>query len=142
MRWAGRPVDFWVEDHHHCLRRWKARIKRGSQPPPSHILHMDEHHDMLNERMHPNIGNFLLHAMRTWPACRVHWQVEARIDSPAMWLADETWHAIRPRFSMGPCRPRGWPRPDLVCVCTSPDFVRPRLRMQLCAAFGGRDCGD
>ena len=103
---------------------------------PTNILHVDEHHDMMDEKVTPNIANVILHAMRKWPECRVHWLVEQPIDSPEMWLNEETWRSIAPRFSMGSRRPRGWPKPDLVSVCTSPDFVKPALRHHLWAEAG------
>ena len=59
--------------------------------------------------------------------CRVHWMVQHPIDSPAMWLDDETWDSLRHRFSHGTHRPALWPKPDVVSVCTSPDFVTPSL---------------
>jgi len=133
LAWAGRPADLVVEEHHRALGRWKARIKRGAMASPTHILHVDEHHDMMDEKFRPNVANVVYQAMRQWPTCRVHWLVEEPIDSPSMWLSEETWRSLAPRFSMGPRRPRGWPKPDLVSVCTSPDFVPPDLRQRLCA---------
>ena len=131
LSWAQRPVDFVVEQHHWVLRRWQARIKRGSVTPPTHILHVDEHHDMMDERKTPNIANFVCHAMHRWPECRVHWLINQPIDSPEMWLSEETWESLAPRFSYGARRPPKWPRPDLVSVCTSPEFVSPALGRQL-----------
>ena len=131
LAWACRPVDFFVEEHHRVLRLWRARIKKGSMVPPTHILHVDEHHDMMDEKISPNIANVMFHAMRRWPRCRVHWLVEDPIDSPEMWLNEKAWRSLAPRFSMGPRRPRGWPKPDLVSVCTSPDFICPDLRQRL-----------
>jgi hypothetical protein len=81
---------------------------------------------MMDDRAVPNIGNFMVHAMQMWPACRVHWMVEFPIDSPTMWLSDDTWKDLRPRFSMGARRPSKWPKPDLVSVCTSPPFIADR----------------
>ncbi|MGD9974008.1 MAG: UPF0489 family protein, partial [Desulfatirhabdiaceae bacterium] len=69
LLWAGRPVDFIVEKHSHVLRRWKRRFSAGSSSGPSHILHVDEHHDMMDERPTTNIGNVMYQAMRTWPHC-------------------------------------------------------------------------
>ena len=115
--WARCPVSFIVERHNHAFARWRRRVRAGSLPTPSHILHVDEHHDMMDEKKQANI------AMQLWPECRVHRLVQEAIDSPAMWLSDETWSHIRPRFSHGPGRPKRWLRPDLVSVCTSPEFV-------------------
>lgn len=133
LDWAGRPVDFFVEEHHRILRQWKERIKRGTMPSPTHILHVDEHHDMMDEKFQPNIANVMYQAMHQWPACRVHWLVEVSIDSPSIWLSEEAWRSLAPRFSMGRRQPRGWPKPDLVAICTSPDFVSPNLLQRLCA---------
>lgn len=133
LAWAERPVDLFMEEHHRILRRWKERMKRGTMVSPTHILHVDEHHDMMDEKHQPNIANVVYHAMHQWSACRVHWLVEEPIDSPSMWLDEETWRSLAPRFSVGPRRPRGWPKPDFVSVCTSPDFVSPDLRQRLCA---------
>lgn len=131
LKWAGRPVDLVVDEHHYVLRRWKADIRRGLLSAPTHILHVDEHHDMMNERRQPNIANVMYQAMCQWPDCRVHWFVEQRIDSPRVWLSDDAWSLLAPRFSSSPHRPRGWPKPEFVSVCTSPDFIRPGLRRQL-----------
>lgn len=129
--WARCPVSFIVERHNHAFARWRRRVRSGSLSTPTHILHVDEHHDMMDEKKQANIANLMYHAMRLWPECRVHWLVQEAIDSPAMWLSDETWSHIRHRFSRGPGRPKGWPRPNLVSVCTSPEFVKDALRKRL-----------
>ncbi|HUW35544.1 MAG TPA: hypothetical protein VM223_28370, partial [Planctomycetota bacterium] len=131
LRWGKHPVAFTVERHHHAFRRWREMVERGLMSPPEHILHVDEHHDMMDERSAPNIANVMCHALRTWPTCRIHWLVEEPIDSPCMWLSDETWEMFSGRFSLGPRIPDEWPTPDLVCVCTSPEFVDDALREQL-----------
>ena len=136
LLWAGRPVSILVDRHNHAYARWRKRWK-GNGIAPSHILHVDEHHDMMDQRQQANIGNFMFHAMRIWPHCRVHWLVQYPIDSPAMWLADETWDLFRSRFSHGPHRPIRWPKPDLVSVCTSPDFVVPHLTEELMEVLAG-----
>jgi len=41
---------------------------------------------MLGETKPIQHGIFLYFAMRQWPDCRVHWQVNGSIDSPKMWL--------------------------------------------------------
>jgi hypothetical protein len=133
LAWAGRPVDFEVERHHQALGRWRTLVKRGRLAPPTHILHVDEHHDMMDEQSSPNIANFICHAMRQWPECRVHWLVDEPIDSPNAWLDDSIWAALAQRFSMGTRIPTGWPKPDLVSVCTSPEFVPGALRERLVA---------
>ena len=130
LDWAGCPVSMIVERHNHAFSRWRKKW-RTQGIAPSHILHVDEHHDMMDQRQQTNIANFMFHAMRIWPRCRVHWLVQHSIDSPAMWLDDETWDSFRHRFSYRPHRPARWPRPDLVSVYTSPDFVPHGLTKQL-----------
>ena len=130
LTWAERPVSIVVERHNHAFARWRRRW-RTNGITPSHILHVDEHHDMMDQRQQANIGNFMFHAMRMWPQCRVHWLVEHPIDSPAMWLEDETWDSLRRRFTHGPHRPARWPKPDVVSVCTSPEFVSHVLGEEL-----------
>jgi hypothetical protein len=85
----------------------------------------------MDQRQQANIGNFMFHAMAIWPQCRVHWLVQEAIDSPAMWLEDETWNSMRHRFTHGPDRPLRWPKPDVVSVCTSPDFIARDLASEL-----------
>jgi hypothetical protein len=131
LTWAGRPVAFIVENHHEAFARWKGRVRRGTLGEPQWILHVDEHHDMMDEKTNSNIANVMYQAMRAWPTCRVHWLVENNIDSPDMWLSQDTWASLRKRFSAGPDRPHRWPKPDLVCVCTSPEFVEDAIREQL-----------
>jgi hypothetical protein len=131
LLWAGRPVDFIVGQHSHVLRRWKRRCPAGSGSVPLYILHVDEHHDMMDERPTTNIGNVMYQAMRTWPHCKVHWLVQRPIDSPIMWLTSATWKSLRRRFSRGPTIPPEWPRPDMVSVCTSPEFVPSNLATEL-----------
>jgi hypothetical protein len=128
--WAGRPVATVVERHNHAFAQWRNHWRKTGVAP-SHILHVDEHHDMMDQRQQANIGNFIFHAMTLWPECRVHWQVQETIDSPGMWLEDETWNSLRRRFSHGPDHPTRWPKPDLVSVCTSPGFVVPKLESDL-----------
>jgi len=130
LDWAGCPVSMVVERHNHAFARWRKKWQ-GNGIAPSHILHVDEHHDMMDQQPLTNIANFMFHAMRMWPQCRVHWLVQHPIDSPAMWLEDETWDSLRSRFSHGPHRPARWPKPDVVSICTSPDFVDPNLAAEL-----------
>jgi len=130
LDWAGCPVSVVVERHNHAFARWR-RLLGGRNTSPSHILHVDEHHDMMDERKLPNMANFIYHVMRTWPRCQVHWLVQYPIDCPSMWLDQETWSCLRHRFSRGPNRPANWPRPDLVSVCTSPEFVDRKTRSTL-----------
>ena len=109
----------------------ERHIKKSGLSCPTHILHVDEHHDMMDEQAVPNIANVMVHALRKWPQCRVHWLVEKPIDTPEMWLSSGLWEQLAQRFSMGPHKPRGWPRPDLVSVCTSPAFVTKSVREHL-----------
>ena len=132
LEWAEAPIAFIVEEHHKAFARWKDRVRRGTLARPSHILHIDEHHDMMDQRRNANIANFMYHAMRTWPQCRVHWLTERPImDSPRFWLDDDVWKLFSQRFSVSPHRPRGWPKPDLVSVCSSPGFLSESLRQSL-----------
>ena len=140
LKWGGCPVSVVVERHHHAFARWRKRWKRTGVAP-SHILHVDEHHDMMDQRARANMANCLFHAMRIWSQCRVHWLVQYPIDSPAMWLDDETWKAWRHRFTYGRRRPTRWPKPDLVSVCTSPEFVAADLRAELTEVVSGYTSG-
>jgi len=142
LLWAGRPVDFIVERHSHVLRRWKRRCPAGGGSAPSHILHVDEHHDMMDERPTTNIANVMYQAMRTWPRCKVHWLVQTPIDSPAMWLTPATWRSLRRRFSRGSTIPPEWPRPDIVSVCTSPEFLPNDLATDLLAVIQATKSGN
>jgi len=134
LEWGGAPVAFIVEKHHKAFARWKDRIRRGTLASPSHILHVDEHHDMMDQRRNANIANFMYHAMVTWPQCRVHWLTEQPIDAPWVWLDEEVWELLSQRFSVSPHRPLGWPKPDLVSVCSSPGFLNEDLRQSLLSA--------
>ena len=40
-------VAFIVEKHHKAYSHWKDRFKRGTLTQPSHILHVDEHCNMM-----------------------------------------------------------------------------------------------
>ena len=71
LDWGNHRITFVVEKHHKAYSRWKDRVKRGTLTPPSHILHADEHHDMMDQKRYLNIANFMYHAMRTWRNCRV-----------------------------------------------------------------------
>ena len=128
---ADRLVSLIVEDHHKVLRWWRSWVKRGKLRQPKYILHVDEDHDMMDEKKTPNITNFICHAMRIWPEVRVHGLVEYAIDSPAMWLSDDTWAMLSRRFTCGSHRLCKWPKPQPVSVCTSPEFVSGRLRYEL-----------
>ncbi len=131
LNWGCCPIAFVVEKHHTAYSRWKDRVKRGTLTEPSHILHVDEHHDLMDQKRNTNIGNFMYHAMRIWKNCRIHWMVDTPIDSPEMWLDDDVWVSFSHRFSVGSNRPHGWPKPDIVSICTSPEFVNSDLLHRL-----------
>ena len=131
LDWGCCPVAFVVEKHHKAYSRWKNRVKKGTLTQPSHILHVDEHHDMMDQKRNTNIANFMYHAMCNWKNCRVHWMVNTPIDSPEMWLDDDVWISFSKRFSVGSNRPRGWPKPDMVSICTSPEFINDDLLRRL-----------
>lgn len=133
LDWAGHPVDFIVEKHFEVLEQWQNHMEKIGLSSPTHILHVDEHHDMMDEQTVPNIANMMVHALFRWPQCRVHWLVENPIDFPEMWLSDITWKKISTRFSKGAGKPINWPKPNLVSVCTSPAFVTKSIRNQLLA---------
>jgi hypothetical protein len=48
-----------------------------------------------------------------------------------MWLDNDVWLSFSPRFSVGSNRPHGWPKPDIVSICTSPDFISNDLLQRL-----------
>jgi hypothetical protein len=75
LNWAGRPVSIIVERHNRAFARWRTKL-RTHDIVPTHILHVDEHHDMMDQRPQTNIANFMFHAMRIWSQCRVHWLVQ------------------------------------------------------------------
>jgi hypothetical protein len=133
LDWADRPVYFIVEKHYEVLGQWQKRMEKIGLSSPTHIMHVDEHHDMMDEQAVPNIANMIVHALRRWPQCQVHWLVENPIDYPEMWLSDSTWKSLSTRFSKGASKPINWPKPNLVSVCTSPAFVAKSIRNQLLA---------
>ena len=136
LTWASCPAFIIVERHNHAFAQWRKRCQKQGITP-SHILHVDEHHDMMDQRQQTNIGNFMYHAMCLWQDCRVHWLVQEAIDSPSMWLEEEAWDLLQYRFSYGPHRPARWPKPHLVSICTSPDFIAPRLLAELMNVLSG-----
>ena len=132
LAWAGKPVRLSHRRHHHAFLEWARLVKAGELTTPHFIIHVDEHHDMMNELDRPNIGNVIYQAMQTWPACRVYWLTPSPIDSPAMWLTDETWAELKGRFTVGASISDEWPRPDLLSVTKNTEFVPPVLADQLC----------
>jgi hypothetical protein len=130
LEWADCSVSTVVDRHNKSFAYWRRACQK-TRAEVTHILHVDEHHDMMDERKQPNIANFMVHAMQCWQSCRVFWLVQEAIDSPAMWLGEDTWRLLRPRFSHGAKRPVCWPKPDIVSVCTSPEFVSQELAAEL-----------
>jgi hypothetical protein len=57
--------------------------------------------------------------------------VDTAIDSPEMWLDDDIWAHISNRFSMGCEKPKKWPKPNIVSICTSPEFINDSLSYRL-----------
>jgi len=131
LTWAGRPVDFAVEHHHKAYQRWKQMVTAHVVELPHLIIHVDEHHDMLSESQPANSGNFVYFAMRYWPECQVVWVTPQPIDYPDIWLSDDAWEAVSSRFDCAKRFRRHWPKPDVVSVCTSPDFIDPALSKRL-----------
>ena len=137
LAWAGRPVDAVVEQHHHAFKFWTHAVKNGIIDTPTFILHVDEHHDLLGETSPVNCGNFLYFAMRRWPKCKVHWLVDMKIDSPSQWLSEEAWEFVNRGFTSGSRVRRGWRKPDLVTVATSPGFLDDALCRRLVERIPG-----
>jgi hypothetical protein len=48
-----------------------------------------------------------------------------------MWLSDDGWNIVSKRFSNGRTIPESWPKPDLVSICTSPEFITEKSRTEL-----------
>ncbi len=131
LAWAARPVDFVVQHHHEAYARWRRLVAAGALGRPGLIIHADEHHDMMSDRPPANFGSFLYFAMRHWPECRVIWVAPQPIDYPDMWLSDDAWNAVKSRFARARRFRRQWPKPDLVSLCTSPDFIDADLSEML-----------
>jgi len=131
LKWCNQPVNTVVEQHHKVLKQWEIFIKKGVISSPRYILHVDEHHDMMDEKRTLNIANFLYHVMSKWSDCCVFWLVDEPIDSPEIWLSEDVWDSFARRFSVGSECPQDWPKPDLVSVCTSQEFIDKTLMCQL-----------
>jgi hypothetical protein len=50
LAWANRPVDVLAENHADAMRRWVKLVASGKLSFPTHILHADEHHDMMDQK--------------------------------------------------------------------------------------------
>ena len=100
LNWGCCPIAFVVEKHHKAYSRWKDRVKRETLTEPSHILHVDEHHDMMDQKRIVNIANFMYHAMHKWKNCQLHWMVDTPIDSPEMWINDDAWVSFSQRLAL------------------------------------------
>ena len=73
------------------------------------------------------------------------WDIEATCSSrPARCphLLEEAWRSVAARFTMGPSIPAAWPKPDLLSVCISPDFVGAGLRRTLVRRLSGPPMGQ
>jgi hypothetical protein len=131
LGWAARPVDFVVEHYHESYLRWNRMVKNRELSSPEFIIHVDEHHDMLSEKPPVNFGSFVYFAMRRWPDCQVYWLTLQPIDYPDIWLSEDAWNSVSARFECGSSIKRHWPKPDLVSVCTSPEFLDQQLCKRL-----------
>lgn len=131
LTWGDCQIAFVVDKHHKAYARWKDKVNSETLTQPSHILHVDEHHDMMSQHKKPNIANFLFHAMQEWKSCSVFWMVDTPIDTPGMWLDDDVWASLKNRFNLGAARPKDWPKPNLVSLCTSPEFIDRTLLQNL-----------
>jgi hypothetical protein len=128
LAWANRPIDVLVDNHADAMRRWMKLIASGKLSLPTHILHVDEHHDMMDQKTILNDANVMYHAMSQWTKCHVYWMTEHSIDTPVMWLDDDVWKRLKTRFRMGTQYPENWPAPDFLSVTISPDFLHPKLK--------------
>lgn len=131
LAWGNHPVDFIVNTHHQAFIRWKQYVRRGEISSPKYILHVDDHHDIMDDNETLNIANFIFHAMKTWKDCKVHWLIENPIDSPYMWISDDNWDSIKNRFSKSRHIPSKWQKPDIVSVCISPEFINRAFSQKL-----------
>ena len=71
LAWADRPVDVLADRHGDALRRWVRLAASGRFPEPTHILQVDEHHDMMDSKTNSNDANVMCQALSRWPECRV-----------------------------------------------------------------------
>ena len=134
LMWGNRPVDFIVNEHHKAFIRWKQYVRNKKISSPKYILHVDDHHDIMDDNAQLNIANFIFHAMKTWKDCKVRWLVESPIDFPDRWISEKSWKSIKDRFSAGnyiPSTWRKWRKPNIVTVCISPEFIDNPLKKQL-----------
>lgn len=131
LAWADRPVSSVHERHHHAFLEWRHLVQTRELETPHYIIHVDEHHDMMDDQETPNLANVMFQAMRVWTSCRVYWLTSSPIDSPAMWLSEETWAGLKKRFTIGEDIPEEWPRPDLVSVVKNDEFIYPELASEL-----------
>jgi hypothetical protein len=128
LAWANRPVDVLADNHADAMHRWVSLVASGRLSFPTHILHVDGHHVMMEQKTTIDVANVMGHAMSRWPKCRVYWMAEDSIDTPAMWPDDDVWKRLRTRFRMGTQRPQQWPAPEFLAVTISADFLRPNLK--------------
>ena len=131
LSWAFCPVDTIVKYHHESYTRWNQMITAGIIGPPKLIIHVDEHHDMFSDKLPVNSSNFIYFAMKKWSNCRVIWVIPQPIDNPRMWLSDRSWSSVSSRFKCSPMFNSEWPKPDLITVSKSPDFIDNNLSQYL-----------
>jgi len=115
LAWARAPMTVVAEDHAEAVLRWK-RLARHGLLAPTHVLHVDGHHDMMDTNRKINPVNAMFHVLSLWPRCRMHWMAHDTLDQPDMWLDQAAWTAVCNRFSMGQHRPAAWPTPTVVSI--------------------------
>ncbi|MCK5835832.1 MAG: hypothetical protein KAH09_01080 [Desulfobacula sp.] len=57
--------------------------------------------------------------------------VDTPIESPEMWFDDNVWMSLSKRFSIGFDLTKGWPKPDIVSICTNPESIENDLLERL-----------
>ena len=137
LTWASHPIDHLVEHHHQVYERWVQMVALGTLDQPHLIIHVDEHHDMFSSRKPVNAGNFIYFALKRWPRCRVIWVIPNPIDRPDMWLTPRAWTAVSQRFACSKKVSLRLPKPDVISVCKSPDFVENSLLTALMRTVAG-----
>ncbi len=63
LNWAACPVSMVVERHNHAFARWRKRWQTHNIAP-SHILHVDEHHDMMDQRQQTKVNRVKVNRVR------------------------------------------------------------------------------
>ena len=127
LMWGNKSVEIIVENHNEVLPRLKKMLNNKKLDELYYILHVDEHHDLMDEKNSVNIANFSFHVMTFWENCKLHWLVQNPIDTPEMWISDAAWNKLKNRFTYGETIPEKWPKPDIVSICKSPEFINKKL---------------